>query len=196
MDNIDIHGIITIHKIPNWIDEELAYWWMPEMAWINGEQKVVRPARMSDEAKAQRMVKEPVHNMLTNTGVTLFLTNNSVSGQGNMNPFCQILSVGNGSFAGPIRTATSVAGDGFGTNSRKAPASNATVGFQSTIVFNFAAGDAVANWTNLGIYGYNTGGSQAATTTTGTGALMTIASFPFAKDSNAYAVNYVFLLSN
>lgn len=193
MDNINVHGIITLHTIPDeWTDEEFKYWWCPE---TNRFGQVLRPARISDEAKAQHMVMKQ-ENMLTNVGIALYLTNNSVSGQGSMNPFAQILSVGNGTFTGATRTLTGVSGDGFGTNCRKAPASNSTVGFQSTIIFNYASGDAQATWTNLGIYGYSIAGSQAATTTTGTGALMTIASFPFVKGATAYAVNYVFLLSN
>lgn len=193
MDTIGIHGIITLHDIPSdWTDEEFQYWWCPVTDEFGN---VLQPARISDEAKAQHIVMRR-ENMLTNTGVALYLTNNSVSGQGSMNPFTQILSVGNGAFTGATRTLTAVSGDGFGTNCRKAPASNSTVGFQSTIIFNYAAGDAVATWTNLGIYGYSTAGSQAATTTAGTGALMTIASFPFVKGASSYAVNYVFLLQN
>lgn len=197
LEKCPIRGIISIHAIPDWTDEELAYWWMPECErGDDGLMHIVRPARMSDEAKAQRLVMQPVENMLTNTGVTLFITNNSVSGQGSMYPLSQILSVGNGTFTGATRALTSVAGDGFTTGARKAPASNSTVGFLSTIVFNYGTTDAVGTWTNGGLYGYNTGSSQNATTTTGTGNLVTIASLPFVKGSTAYAVNYALLLQN
>lgn len=194
METIGVEGIISLHKIPDeWSDEDFQYWWCPVTDKFG---RVLRPARISDEAKVQQLAKEPVHNMLSSTGIALFLTNNSVSGQGNMYPFCQILSVGNGTFTGASRSATTVAGDGFTTGSRKAPASNSAVGFQSTVIFNFASGDAVGTWTNAGLYGYKTASSQNATTASGTGALMTIAAYPFVKGSVAYAVQYVLSLSN
>lgn len=180
MDTIGIHGIITIHAIPDWTDEELAYWW----------------PRMSDEAKAQRQVLPPVHNLMTNAGISLFLANNSKSGAGNMYPFAQILSVGNGAFTGAGRELTAVSGDGFSSGSRKASASDSQVGFQSTIIFNFASGDAVGTWSNAGLYSFKRSTSQNATTTTGTGELATIAAYPFVKGSTAYAVQYVLTLSN
>ena len=180
METIGIHGIITIHEIPNWTDEELAYWW----------------ARMSPEAKAQRQALPPIENMMTNTGIVLFLANNSKTGQGNMYPWSQILSVGDDAFTGASRELTAVSGDGFATGSRKASASNSQIGFQSTLVFNFGTGDAVGTWTNAGLYGYKTSSSQNATTTAGTGALMTIAAYPFVKGSVAYALQYVLTLQN
>jgi len=194
METIGIHGIISLYKIPDiWTDEDFHYWWCPIVDQFG---HILQEARISDEAKAQRLVKKPVENLLTNAGITLWLANNSASGQGNMYPFSQILSVGNGTFTGATRTATAVSGDGFASGSRKAPVSNSQVGFQSTVVFNFASGDAVGSWTNAGLYGYNTSSPANATTTSGTGTLMTIAPFIFNKISSAYAVNYVFLLSN
>lgn len=193
MDSIGIHGIITLHEIPNeWDDEAFKYWWCP-VTDPTGE--IVIPARISDEAKAQRIVKR-AENLITNTGIALILTNLSVAGQGSMNPVTQILSVGNGAVSGVTRADVAVAGDGFGTNARKAPSSFSRVGFQTTIVTNYASGDANGTWTNIGFYGFNTGSSQAATTTTGTGALMTHALFSFTKGAVAYAVNYTFNLSN
>jgi hypothetical protein len=193
-EKIPVRGILSLYKIPaHWTDEEFRYWWCPVVDQFG---HVLQEARISDEAKQQRLVKVPDENMLTNAGITLWLSNNSVSGQGNMYPFSQIFSVGNGTFTGATRTATSVSGDGFASGSRKAPVSNSQVGFQSTIVFNFASGDAVGSWTNAGLYGFNTGNSTNATTSSGTGALMTIAPFVFTKGASAYAVNYVFLLSN
>jgi len=194
MEECGIHGIISLYKIPDiWTEEEFKYWWCPV---TNEFGCILQPARMSDETKANRLIQKPTENMLTNAGITLWLANNSASGQGNMYPFSQILSVGNGAFTGAIRTATSVSGDGFASGSRKAPVSNSQVGFQSTVVFNFASGDALGGWTNAGLYGYNTSSPANATATSGTGTLMTIAPFIFNKISSAYAVNYVFLLSN
>lgn len=178
LEPIKYKGLITLHEIPEWTDAEFARLW---------------PA-MSAGEKRSRQVAE-AENLITNTGLTLLLTNMSVSGQGNMNPFCQILSVGNGAISVIARTDTSVAGDGFASGSRKAPASFSVSGFQTTIAFNFASGDALGSWTNLGLYGYKTASSQAATTTAGTGALMTHAFITYGK-VGAIAVNYVFIYSN
>lgn len=183
MDNIGIKGIITVHEIPDWCDEEFAARW----------------AAMSDEEKRARQVqladgRWQAENLITNAGISLILTNLSLAGPGGLNAVTQILSVGNGSLSGVTRADTSVVGDGFGTNSRKVPSTAAVTGFQATITTNFASGDANGNWSNCGFYGWS--GSANATTTTGTGKLMTHALFSFVKGASAIAVAYTFLLSN
>jgi hypothetical protein len=193
MEILNIRGIITLHKIPDeWSDEDFRYWWCPETDKVG---HIVREARISDESKAQRIVLR-AENLLTNAGITALLHNTSVANQGEQEPITQILSVGNGTITGVTRADTAVAGDGFTTGARKAPASQSQSGFLSTIITNWGTGDAVGSLTNIGFYGYNTNTSQAATTTAGTGALMTHALFNFVKGSTAYAVQYVFLLSN
>lgn len=193
MDAIGIHGIITLHAIPNeWSEEDFQYWWCP-LTTPDGD--VLQPARITDETKAARIVMK-AENLITNAGISLFLNNLSVATQAQQFPITQILSVGNGTISGVTRADNAVAGDGFGTNARKAPSSFSKVGFQSTIVTQYASGDANGSWTNLGWYGFNTGSSQNATTTAGTGALMTHALFNFTKGATAYAVNYTFVLSN
>lgn len=188
------HGIITLHKIPDeWSDEDFRYWWCPVTA-ANGQ--IVQPARISDETKRAWLTpladgRLQVENLITNNGISQLLTNMGVQAQASMQPFSQILSLGNGSISGVTRADTSVAGDGFTTGARKAPASHANTGFSVTITTNLLSTDAVGTLTNLGFYG---GGS--ATTTTGTGTLETHALFSFSKGSIAYAVNYVLLLSN
>lgn len=185
MDILGIKGIITAHEIPDWTDEEFAERW----------------ARMSEGEKRSRLIpladgRMQAENLITNAGIALLLNNVSVPGQGNMQPFAQILSVGNGSISGVTRADTSVAGDGFGTNSRKAPASFTITGFTTAIVTNFASGDANGTWTNIGLYGFKVSGAQNASTSIGTGALMTHALFNFPKGASAIAVQYLFLLSN
>ena len=191
IETLPIQGIVSLYEIP----EEFAAnkelfdaWWLPETEiGPDGFYRIVRDARISDEAKAQRLVVEPVHNLITNSGINRMLANQSVQAQASMQPFAQIMSVGNGAITGVLRADTAVAGDGFATGARKAPTSNFQVGFLTTIITNFASGDAVGTWTNIGWYG---GGS--ATTTTGTGVLYTHALYPFTKGSTAYALNYVF----
>lgn len=183
-----VHGIITLHKIPDeWTDEDFKYWWCPITA-PNGQ--ILQPARISDQDKRNRIVLPPVENLITNTGINTLLTNTGVQSTGSMIVFSQILSVGNGAITGVTRTDTGVAGDGFATGARKAPASHANTGFSTTITTNLLSTDAVGTLTNLGFYG------NGATTTTGSGNLMTHALFSFVKGSFAYAVNYVLLYSN
>lgn len=189
-----IHGTITIHKIPDeWSADDFAYWWNPVTA-PNGQ--ILQPARISDDTKWLWLAHEPVENILTNLGINLILTNLSVGNQAQQSPVTQILSVGNGALTGVLRIDTSVAGDGFTTGARKAPASFAVSGFSTTVTTQYGTTDGVGTWTNIGFYGYKVASSQNATTTTGTGALMTHALFNFVKGSSSYATNYTFLLSN
>lgn len=193
-EQIGIHGFISLYKIPDeWSDEDFKHYWCPKTG--PGGQILV-PARISDETRQSWLVVPPVENLITNAGIALLLTNMSVAGQGGTQPFAQILSVGNGVIAGATRGDTSVAGDGFATNARKAPASYSVVGFTTTIVTNFAGSDAQGTWTNIGFYGYSTANSQNATTTSGTGALATHALFSFVKGATAYAVQYTLTISN
>lgn len=183
-----VHGIILLRKIPDeWTDEQFTYWYCPVVA-PNGQ--VLQPARISDDTKKLWLAHEPVHNIITNTGINTLLTNTGVQSTGSMVVFSQILSVGNGPITGVTRGDTSVSGDGFGTNARKAPASHANTGFVVTITTNFATTDAQGGWTNIGLYG------AGATGTTGSGSLMTHALFGFNKGAVAYAVDYVFVYSN
>lgn len=193
-EHIHPQGIITLHNIPDeWSDDDFRYWWCPIVA-PNGQ--IVQPARIRDEIKRAWLVPLAdgslyAENLITNAGINQLLFNHGVQNQASMQPFSQILSVGNQAITGVTRLDTSVAGDGFTTGARKAPASHANTGFSVTVTTSFSATDAVGTWTNLGFYG---GGS--ATTTTGTGTLESHALFTFTKGSTAYALNYVFLYSN
>lgn len=193
MEHIGVHGIITIHKIPDeWSDEDFKHWWCPVTA-PNGQ--ILQPARITDEVKRAWLTpladgRLEAENLITNNGISTLLANTGVQSTGSMIVFSQILSLGNGTITGVTRADTSVAGDGFATGARKAPASHANTGFSVTVTTNLLSTDAVGTWTNLGLYG------NGATTTTGTGTLQTHALFSFVKGSVAYAVNYVLLYSN
>lgn len=185
-ENIGIKGIITIHEIPVWwTDKDFKYYW-PRMS--RGEQRS-RQVPLDDG-------RWQAENLITNVGITQILNNLSVTGQGNMQAFAQILSVGNGTITGVTRADTAVIGDGFTTGARRVPASFSTVGFTTTIVTNFGSGDAVGTLTNLGLYGFAVSGAQNATTLSGTGQLNTHAPFSYTKGASAIAVNYMFSLSN
>lgn len=194
-------GIISLYAIPNeWAEDDDLFraMWLPEQEWRDGKGWVtVREARISDEAKASRLVCEPRHNLMTNTGIALYLTNQSVTTQGAMFPFYQITAIGNGAFSGATRGMSTLPGDGFASGSRKAPASFVQSGFSTTIITNFGSGDAVGSWTCCSCFGYKPSASQNATTTAGTGQLQSVAGFPFSKASGfSYSFNYVFVLSN
>ena len=196
-----IDGILSLYEIPQeFVDDKELFdaWWLPKTEiGDDGLYHIVEPARISDEAKAQRLAMPPVHNLITNLGISLILTNLSVASQGSMFPVTQIMSVGNGTCTGVLRTDTSVIGDVFVATARKAPSTYYINGFLTTIIVQFATTDAVGNWTNAGFYGYKVAGSQNASTTGGTGALMSHVLFPFTKsNSTAYSLNYAFLMGN
>ena len=178
-------------------DELFKAWWCPKTELgSDGLYHIVETAPISDEAKAQRLVGEPRHNLFTTLGYSLLLTDLSVASQVAQFPITQILSVGNGAISGVTRADTSVSGDGFVSGSRKAPATYSLVGFLTTINVNFASGDALGTWTNMGFYSYSISKSQNATTATGTGDLATHALYPFVKGNSPYTVSYAFLMSN
>ena len=200
MDTFNVEGIISIYEIPEAFaqnPELFKAWWNPKTELgSDGLYHIVEPAVISDEAKAQRLVGPPRHNLFTTLGYSLLLTDLSVASQVAQFPITQILSVGNGAISGVTRADTNVPGDGFVSGSRKAPATYSLVGFLTTVNINFASGDALGTWTNMGFYGYSVAGSQNASTATGTGALMTHALYPFVKGNSPYTVAYAFLMSN
>lgn len=193
MEDFPLHGIAKLYEIPEeWAQNKELFdaWWLPETEQgPDGLYRIVRDARISDEAKAQRLALPPVHNLITNAGITRILTDISLTSA--LVAFYQITSVGNGAISGVTRGDTAVAGDTFVASARKAPVSFSVVGFQTTVITNFASGDAQGTWTNLGIYG---GGS--ATTSAGTGVLYTHALYTFTKGAVAYALNYAFSMVN
>ena len=190
-----MEGIVSAYKIPDEFANDKAlfdYWWLPETRWDDYKGFVVtREARISDEAKAQRLAVPPKHNLITTAGITQMLNNQAVANQSQQQPISQILSIGNGPIKGVTRADTAVAGDNWIFGGRKPPNSLSHVGFLITVFTNLGTGDAVGTWTNIGFYG---GGS--ATTTTGSGVLMSHVLFPLGKGSVAYTVAYSWLMSN
>jgi hypothetical protein len=196
-ERLGIKGHIKIIELDHDMsDEELRYWLEPETELgPDGLYRIKRPARMSEEEKERRTVLR-AENLITNSGMSQLLNNMAVTGQGNMQCFAQIFAVGNGAISGVTRGDTSIAGDGFATNSRKVPASFSSVGFLTIITSNFASGDAVGTWTNCGLVGFKPSGSQNATTTANTGQVNTHLLFNFVKGSSTYAVAYTLSVSN
>lgn len=196
-DSLSIKGHVKLIQLDyDMTDEELRYWMEPETELgEDGLYHLVRGPRMSEEERERRTILT-AKNLITNAGMTQVLTNQSVPGQGNMLAYAQIFAVGNGAISGVTRTDTTIAGDGFASGSRKVPASYSVIGFSTTITTNFASGDAVGTWTNAALVGFKVSGAQNATTTSGTGALMSHVLFNFVKGASAIAVAYSFSLSN
>lgn len=189
-----IEGYFKIRVIPQeWTEADIRYWWCDER---DEQGRLIRPARMSQREKDRYNAPlidqhgrecEEIHNLLTNTGISTFLTNSSVTSTGSMIPFAQILEVGSGSISGVQRTDTTITG---ALSPRKAPTGYTITGTQTDISFSFASGDAVASWTNIGLWG------NGATTTAGTGSLETHALFTYNKLSVAVTVDYFIVIAN
>src|SRR5215472_8096185 len=96
-ETLSIKGRVRILALDHdMADEELRYWLEPETELgEDGLYHIVRPARWSEEEQRRRTVLE-ADNLITNAGMASLLTNLSVTGQGNMQCFAQILAVGNG----------------------------------------------------------------------------------------------------
>jgi len=211
-EHLGLAGRVALYRLDrDMSDEELVEWFVPVTEWgEDGLYHLVKPAKCSDREKQHRQVLA-THNTLTLAGINNILNNLSVPSQGGLNqesglqPFGQILSVGNGPLntsatgAGIARNAYDVSGNGFATGSRKVPAAFTIVGFSVTITTNFFAGDAIGTWTNGGLYGAATpfgGVFINATTTAALGSLMTWFPISYVKGSSPYALAYTFTLSN
>ena len=203
-ESIGLEGRITVYAIPEWTDAELRYFWLPETALgEDGLYHIVRPARISDAEKEQRTLLE-TKNLITQLGFQVLTNNIGAPSQNgatwSLDPFAQIFSVGNGAITYVLRQDTAVAGDGFATGSRKVPAAFSIVGLTTTITTNFGSGDAVGTITNCGFYGtqiepFGTPNVNA-TTTAGSGWLMSHALLSLVKGSSAVAIAYSFTIAN
>lgn len=184
---LNFEGIIRLRELPFETEEEYKRWWLPETGIRDGKVVILRPARMSEKEKERYTVAQH-HNLLTSSGRTQILgyigTPTYISSQV---AFAQIFSVG-------TATITSVsAGDGtvFGELARAVPSTAIVTGTQIDISIFFGATQAVGTWTNVGLYG---GGS--ATTTLGTGTLLTHSLFSYVKDgSHTASADYLINLT-
>lgn len=193
-----MQGKLILYELPeDWSEEEFDELWRPKMERDEqGRAHLLRSARLSDEQKARWAVLE-AENMIMNRGMTQILNNLSVPGVGQMQPFGQVLSLGNGAITGITRTDTGVSGDGFGTNSRKTLPASSLISFHLVIVsVSYAGGDANGTLTNGGLYGVNASTGQQATTSAGTGQLNTHVMLNYPKGGNAIAIDYVFIIKN
>lgn len=169
-------GIIRVHRLPFDNDEEYEYWWLPK---TNGRGKILRPARMGQREKARYLEVEG-HNQIMNAGRSAVLSYIG-SASGSTTQWSQYLAIGNGAITAVSPTDTNLANEVF----RKTPSSFSVVGTQVDITTQLGSTDAQTSITNVGLFG---GG---ASSTLGSGTLMTHALFSYTKGAYAVNVDYI-----
>lgn len=175
MDIIHVEGIIRTRLLPeDWTYADYAYWWLPE---FDSNMRIIRMPRMSNKEKERYTVAEE-HNLLTTNGRTQILTFIGASGTGT-GAFAQYFAVGTGSISSVSAGDTSLATELY----RAVPASAVISGNQIDISIPFGAGVANGTWTNAGIFGVN------ATSTSGSGTLMTHALYSYTKTNTQSVTN-------
>lgn len=201
-----IEGIVKIREIPSDCSEADFQAWWPRLTEKerNRRNAGIGVPRMRFNLWTRRMEwtgeyrqEEEAHNLITNLGITALLQLIDFGLTAQLHPYQQIMSVGNVPLSGVTRADTAVPGDAFVASARKVPTAHSEVGFQGTHSTLYGATDAVATWYSAGWYGYNFAMSQDATTTGGTGALMTHVMLLFVKpNTTAYTLDYVNILAN
>lgn len=176
-------GLIRIREVPFATKEEFEHWWLPE---LDSSGKIVAPARMSEREKEHYTVLE-AHNLLTNNGRTQILgfigSPTYISTQ---TPFSQWFEVGTNPFALPSAGDTTVPGG----LARVQPSTAVITGTQVDISCFFGTSQGNGNWTNAGLWGNN------ATSTLGSGTLMTHSAFAYNKvNTNSVTVDYLINLT-
>jgi len=152
---LHFEGILRIREIPaDWDEATFQHWW----------------ARMTEREK-DRWTRWEGSNLLMNAGRNQLLT---FLGQATAPAtFSQQFSVGTGTIYAVQPSDTAVSGE----LARIAPASFSIVGNTVTVTSTFSTSQANGTWTNCGLYGIS------ATSTLGTGTLMTHLLCSFTKTS-------------
>lgn len=170
-------GIIRIRRIPDsWSESEYREWWLPT---TDNRGQIIRPARISEREKQAMQIGE-FHNAIMNAGRTQILTYMG-SLTGSSVPWGQYFAIGTGAITATSPTDTALSNEIF----RKQPTSYSVNGTEVDLNIQLAATDAEATFTNAGIFG------NSATSTLGSGSLLTHALFSFTKGNFAISVDYV-----
>lgn len=171
-------GIIRIRRIPNeWTEEDYKYWWCPT---TDGKGKILKPARISEQEKERLYQIDEFCNLITTAGRTQVLTYIG-SPSGNTTGWSQYFAVGTGAITSVSAGDTSLANEVF----RKAQTSYAVNGTQVDVNIQFGTTDGEYNYTNAGLFG------NSASSTLGSGTLMTHALFSFSKGAFAISCDYI-----
>lgn len=167
-ENISIEGILRIYET----SEEL---WKPRW-WRHVKKKGWKHLTLEEKAREGKLVVE-TKNMIMSAGRTQILS--FIGASGATNAFAQYYAVGTGAVY-TIQTSDAVlAGELF----RAIPASFSVVGNAVTISTPFSTSQANGTYTNAGIFGNN------ATSTPGSGTLMTHLLYSYTKTSTVAIVN-------
>lgn len=174
MDTLKFEGILKIREIPpDWDDATFRYWWCDERSATGS---LIRKARMSEREKDRWTVVE-AKNMLMSAGRTQILT---FMGQLTAPAvFTQYYAVGTGTIFTIQPSDVSLATELF----RAVPASFSIVGNAVTVTTNFSTSQGNGTYTNAGIFGVS------ATSTPGSGVLMTHILYSYTKTSSIAIVN-------
>lgn len=174
MDTLKFEGILKIREIPaEWSDTEFKYWWCDERSPSGA---LIRKARMTEHEKDRWTVLE-AKNMLMSAGRTQILT---FMGQATAPAtFSQFYAVGTGTIYTVQPSDTSLATELF----RLAPAAFSIVGNAVTVTTNFSTSQGNGTYTNAGLFGVS------ASSTPGSGVLMTHILYSFTKTNSQAIVN-------
>ena len=171
-------GIIRVRRIPDeWSEEDYRYWWLPE---TDGHGKILRPARISEQEKEREHQIAEFTNLITTNGRNNVLTYIG-SSTGSTTQWSQYFAVGTGAITAVSASDTSLSNEVF----RKAFASFSVSGTQVDMNVQFGTSEGIFTYTNGGIFG------NSASSTIGSGTLMTHALFAFSKGSFAISCDYL-----
>ena len=178
-------GLIRISELPFETYDEYVKWWLPQEV----DPKtgiVIVPSRMSEREKERFTVLE-AHNLLTTNGRAQILgfigSPISIASQ---TPFAQWFEVGTYPFTQPSAGDSTVPG----ALARVVPSSAIVNGTQIDVSCFFGTSQGNGLWTNAGLWGNN------ATSTLGSGTLMTHSAFAYNKTSaNSANIDYLINLT-
>jgi hypothetical protein len=170
-------GIIRVRRIPEWTPEEYAYWWLPE---TDGHGKILRPARISEREKEREYQIDEFENLITTNGRTNVLTYIG-SSTGSTTQWSQYFAVGTGAITAVSASDTSLSNEVY----RVAQSSFSVSGTQVDVNFQIGTSQAQFAYTNAGLYG------NSASSTLGSGTLMTHALFSYSKGAWAISCDYL-----
>lgn len=171
-------GIIRVRRIPDeWTPEEYAYWWLPE---TDGHGKILRPARISEQVKEREHQIAEFSNLITTNGRNNVLTYIG-SSTGSTTQWSQYFAVGTGAITAVSASDTSLSNETF----RVALSTYSVSGTQVDMNFQIGSGQALFAFTNSGIFG---GG---ASSTLGSGVMMTHALFAYTHGAWAISIDYL-----
>jgi hypothetical protein len=172
--SLSIEGLLRIYEVP---DELLDRKW-----WRHVRKKGWRHLTLAEKAREGKLVVE-AHNDVLSAGRTQLLT--FAGSNTTTTAFSQYYAVGTGTIFKIQPSDAALATELF----RAVPASFTIVGNGVTVTTNFSAVQALGTFTNAGIFG------NGATSTPGSGTLMTHVLYSYAHGAIAIVNDYTISLT-